>query len=174
MKQTSFLQRMIKSWYSLCLVDRILIIFMGILLLQSVYSLFFYELMQEETKTIDVIIRTTAAAVFGYFISGSFRGSNIQNDKPAQNANGFSLKAQEKEEIQTGYAEEKRNSAVRKRIRQQIIIVSFIGISSLVILIVARNYLLLPASSASTVSQLRDFVSGSVGFLIGHSGSERI
>lgn len=57
----------------------------------------------------------------------------------------------------------------------QIIIVSFIGLFSLILLIILRNIdpwnngsMPLTDSALSTVSQLRDFISSSIGFLIGY------
>ena len=51
------------------------------------------------------------------------------------------------------------------------LIVGMIGISSLLILVIACDSTQDTTSAAAALSQLRDFVSGSVGFLIGHAGA---
>lgn len=185
-----FFRKISKKWRALCLVDRLLLTFMIILLVQSAHNLFFYEIVQQDSETLDVVIRTTAAAIFGYFISGGFRGTASQGTASGQNTIGFvssdkeipnrptarigfSAEAPSEDKLQLGQAKETIDTNAHKRIRQQLVIVSCIGLSSLIMLIIARNFIPLSNSSIATLSQLRDFVSGSVGFLIGHSGSER-
>lgn len=62
------------------LVDKFLIVFMIILLAQSAYNLFANESVSAETHNIDVIVRTSTAAIFGYFLSTNFicRGASQQ------------------------------------------------------------------------------------------------
>lgn len=59
------------------LVDKCLIIFMAVLLVQSVYSLFSEGDRGAETGSIDVVVRTSSASIFGYFLSANF----IRQDK---------------------------------------------------------------------------------------------
>ena len=54
------------------LMDRCLLAYMAILLAQSAYSLFSAAALGTETGGIDIIVRTSTAAVFGYFLSASF------------------------------------------------------------------------------------------------------
>lgn len=54
------------------LVDKCLILFMLILLVQSAYCLFADSGIDSETNHIDIIIRTSSAAIFGYFLSANF------------------------------------------------------------------------------------------------------
>lgn len=54
------------------LMDRCLLAYMAILLAQSAYSLFSAAL-GTETGGIDIIVRTSTAAVFGYFLSANYR-----------------------------------------------------------------------------------------------------
>ncbi|MEG1593204.1 MAG: hypothetical protein RR350_02255, partial [Oscillibacter sp.] len=53
--------------------------------------------------------------------------------------------------------------------RFQVLVVALVGVAALLLLIVARNFLADDGPAAATLSQLRDFVSGSVGFLLGHT-----
>ena len=55
--------------------------------------------------------------------------------------------------------------------RAQVLVVAAVGVLSLVILLIYRNFFPISASSAGTLTQFRDFVSGSVGFLISCSTS---
>lgn len=51
---------------------------MLILLLQSAYNIFLDEPAYQEENTIDVIVRTSQAAIFGYFLSANFANRNIK------------------------------------------------------------------------------------------------
>ncbi len=74
-------KRISNGFSSIKLIDRCLIIFMFILLAQSIYSLFTGETDTQYTSNIDIIIRTTSAAIFGYFLSVNFiRNESEGND----------------------------------------------------------------------------------------------
>lgn len=53
-----------------CPADRVLALFLTVLLAQSAYSLFAGAGRSGESGHIDVIVRTASAAIFGYFLSG--------------------------------------------------------------------------------------------------------
>ncbi|MFR5782963.1 MAG: hypothetical protein ACLUEK_14650 [Oscillospiraceae bacterium] len=55
------------------LMDRCLLAYMAILLAQSAYSLFSAAALGTETGGIDIIVHTSTAAVFGYFLSANYR-----------------------------------------------------------------------------------------------------
>ncbi|MCQ7013166.1 hypothetical protein M9Y11_20315, partial [Clostridioides difficile] len=63
-----FIKNIKKAWYKIKLIDRCLIIVMAILMFQSIYNLFVNEVNSQDTTTIDVVVRTTSAAIFGYFL----------------------------------------------------------------------------------------------------------
>ena len=52
-------------------LDRCLLLIMAVLMLQSLYTLF-SRMGQPALGSIDVVVRTSAAAVFGYFLSANF------------------------------------------------------------------------------------------------------
>ncbi|MEG1844170.1 MAG: hypothetical protein RR296_07995 [Clostridia bacterium] len=60
-----------------------------------------------------------------------------------------------------------------KRVQLQILVVAAIGILALLLLMIAHNHFVRNDAATATISQLRDFVSGSVGFLIGHSTHQK-
>lgn len=186
MKKPVLLSRMICWWRRLHLVDRLLLIFMIILLAQSARSLFFYECASQNSGAMDTAIRTTAASIFGYFISAGFRGAKQEG---ASTQAGSNLAAGQNRtanlNTQTGLSEnegmdsearskttaDQSGESTDQRLRQQMLIVGMIGISSLLILVIACDSTQDTTSAAAALSQLRDFVSGSVGFLIGHAGA---
>lgn len=127
------------------LVDRCLLVFMAVLLAQSAYSLFSAGGSGAETDGIDIIVRTSAAAIFGYFLSANY----CHDPGPAQRA------------------------LTDPGSRLQVLTASAIGIFCLLTLLAYRVMLLrepelaAAGSATATVAQFRDFVSGCVGYLIG-------
>ena len=186
MKKPVLLSRMICWWRRLHLVDRILLIFMVILLAQSARSLFFYECASQNSGAMDTAIRTTAASIFGYFISAGFRGANQDGASTQAGSNleagqnrtanlntqiGSSENEGISNEVPSKTTADQSGESTDQRLRQQMLIVGMIGISSLLILVIACDSTQDTTSAAAALSQLRDFVSGSVGFLIGHAGA---
>lgn len=166
---------------NLKITDIILLIFLFIFLFQSAYSIMFHK----DNSPFDVIVRTSAASIFGYFLSARF-SSNIETNSYQENiiqkTNSFkSSQIQNK----IGFHEDKTEliSGQIKNLPEsqkyndslQIIIVSFIGLFSLILLIILRNldpwhngFIPTTTSALSSVSQLRDFISSCIGFLIGY------
>ena len=60
-----------------CTVDKFLILFMLILFVYMVVNLPFGTDSSSDNSKIDVIIRTSMAAIFGYFMSGEFYEKSI-------------------------------------------------------------------------------------------------
>lgn len=171
----------------ICIVDRFLLLFMLLLFSYLVYRLFTGTVFANDTNTIDVIIRTSAAAIFGYFMSGNFGredstpavGNNaVPTDPPllsagghvpgqAQNRLGFQITDSQaiEEKGKVSIAENPVVPAGRCS-RIQVFVVSSIGLLSLAILMIARNYPETTPELTAMVSQLRDFVSACIGFLI--------
>lgn len=147
----------------------------------------------QETDTINIIIRTSAAAIFGYFISSNFvktEPTQTPVSKSVQTAHlSKSIAIQPVKQIQKPLPE--TESAIVDNIsepadtsetapapathcsRIQVVIVSIIGFSSLIILMVARHFRAQSPELSATISQLRDFISACIGFLVscGKSGS---
>lgn len=186
-----FLRRFCVAFKQIKLTDKCLILFMIILMTQSVHSLFIPEINAKDSGKIDVVIRTTAAGIFGYFISANFarkpHGDNfesrdyipppdIQDMKPGKmdgnatkNQIGYmSPEANKPEDMKRGSARENDRPKQFKPNAQQIVIVTTIGILSLIVVVIYRNNMVVSEGADSTVSQLRDFISGSVGFLLGY------
>lgn len=124
------------------LADGCLLVFLAVLLAQSAYSLF--SAGSAETEGIDIIVRTSAAGVFGHLLSGGGR-----------------------------CPQEPRDPAEGRALRFRALAAAAIGIFCLFTLLAYRAVLLhrpgfaAPDSAAATVAQFRDFVSGCIGCLIG-------
>lgn len=69
MKQA--IKRVWATFMKIHLVDRCLILIMAVLLLQTGYSLFFSK-NGVDASSIDVVVRTASATIFGYFLSANF------------------------------------------------------------------------------------------------------
>lgn len=124
------------------LADGCLLVFLAVLLAQSAYSLF--SAGSAETEGIDIIVRTSAAGVFGHLLSGGGR-----------------------------CPQEPRDPAESRALCFRALAAAAIGIFCLFTLLAYRAVLLhrpgfaAPDSAAATVAQFRDFVSGCIGCLIG-------
>lgn len=66
------------AWQQLHLVDRCLLILMAVLLAQSTYTLFFPGGDSQLSGSIDIVVRTSAASIFGYFLSANFAARDQQ------------------------------------------------------------------------------------------------
>lgn len=70
-KRLEWIKKLWHAFLRIHLVDRCLIIFMAVLLAQATYSLFNPH-SNGDVMNIDIIIRTSIAAIFGYFLSANF------------------------------------------------------------------------------------------------------
>ena len=138
----------------------------------------------EDTEMIDIIVRTSMAAIFGYFISNNFmkkdfavptQGVDVSNietisshqDNNIKNQIGFQISTPPSEE-ELGKISTSEEIVVERPSyhKVQVIVVSTIGLVSLITMLIIRNYKEMTPELIAIVSQLRDFVSTCVGFLI--------
>lgn len=178
------LYKKLKSWFNkIGLVDRFLMLFMLILLVYTAVNLFTGTTASQDSVTVNVIVRTSAAAIFGYFVSSNFikenppeptTGQNIYSKTAAgasenriKNQIGFEISS-DPSEAETGKVmyNEYISSASGNCNKIQITVVSVVGIFSLILLFIAGKFLDTTHEISATVSQLRDFVSACVGFLV--------
>lgn len=189
-----------KSLDNIKLIDKCLIIFMMILMAQSIYNLFINEANLNGGDAIDILIRTTQASVFGYFLSANFikkdrkinnnldkekkevinnenitKKTNHDNSENAidsisdnsKNVNNYISSREDKYNSKLKDNDEHDDYYETSTTEQQVVIITIVGIISLIAIIMVRDCNLVTTASAGTISQLRDFVSGSVGFLLG-------
>lgn len=148
----------------LCIIDRFLIVFALIFLLYSAVHLVFGMTSSQEANTVDIIVRTSLASILGYFISSNFTKSDALPEKTTLSSVDIPEKLLSTEP-------EKVESPIKTPNTIQIYIVASLGLLSLVILIAARHSSNLTPELIATISQLRDFVSACIGFLISHKKS---
>ncbi|VFC55172.1 membrane protein [Clostridioides difficile] len=191
-KKHKFIKNIKQAWYKIKLIDRCLIIVMAILMFQSIYNLFVNEVNSQDTTTIDVVVRTTSAAIFGYFLSVNFikrpsrkyintdvssnffidnnlskksQESSQNNVMNVKNTIGFTSETDNYEKkIPTNNTEDFEDGDTSEL---QIVIATVICVVALTVLFVVRNFTTTTSASLGTISQMRDFVSGCVGFLLG-------
>lgn len=192
-KLKKFFHFILFNYSKIHLVDKCLMIFMFILLMQSAYTLLLSPSTVGEAHTIDVIVRTSISGIFGYFLSVNFirqessgltETSNYppppiltdSGESHQKNSIGFTAPAANTK-LQPGSVDfttspqPKINQSIIGKL--QILVASFIGIFCLLSLIVVRDLCLnqlidaTAPSFVATVSQFRDLISSCVGFLIG-------
>lgn len=171
---------------SVCLVDGFLILFMLILFFYITYHLLSGSASSNDTTAVDIIVRTSAAGIFGYFMSSNFtkkaspsatRNTNNQvlslasksvgTDNHMQNQIGFqSSSSPSNEDVGNISFSQDSPAAAEQCNRIQVFVVSIIGILSLVILLISKQFPNETSELTAMTSQLRDFVSACIGFLI--------
>ncbi len=149
-----------------------LFVILMLLLFQSTTTLFWNIGAQTPIENIDIIFRTALSSIFGYIIS------TIPN---SSEDNVFLQNPNEDKEYKlndSGALNQKKNLSSIKQPKKicklQIILISSICIYCLLVLFVARNFshlIVESSSSGSTLTLYRDFVSASIGALIGLSKS---
>ena len=157
-------------------VDKGLLLFMLVLLAQSAYSSFCPGEAGPTVDEIDIIVRTSAAAIFGYFLSANFirRAASGGQTPAASPPHTLETDSGTPDPGAPGSARAEAEPAGENSAANclQVVVATAIGLFCLVTLLVLRNLSQwgLAAesdSTAATVVQFRDFISGCVGFLIG-------
>ena len=69
-------------------VDKALLVFMAVLMAQSMLTMFFPRETPALSGDIDVVVRTSAAAIFGYFLSANFVGRHSPKGQAALEEEG--------------------------------------------------------------------------------------
>lgn len=176
------------------LVGKSLLVIMGILLVQSVCSLFLPGEPGQLAGSVDAVVRTSAAGIFGYILGARFArvSGRAAGGAPATGGHMLELDGGEEQSVtavrsQIGFAQESGaqseapesgaasvsgGDAGEAGAPVQVLVTAFIGLFCLISLLVLRNLTqlgVIPEPTGpvvATVTQFRDFVSGCVGFLI--------
>ena len=170
------------------LVDRFLILFMLILFLYTIVGLFTGMTDSKNGDMVDTIIRTSAASIFGYFISSNFIKANKINSTEDSYVSNLDIQVQandedlnippnniKESEILSDLSGKSLKTSVTEPLSDQIsdgklqvAIVSAIGGGSLILLFIIKFFIAEISEISVTVSQLRDFVSACIGFLVSY------
>lgn len=167
MKKKSLYQRLRHTLGHIRLSDRCLCLFLFLLLLQSACHIFLTPDVTKEFEAMDAMIRSSAATIFGYFISNAFGSTPEKSEKE------IPLESREKTSLINLPEEESLPSCQNCRIRHQIFIVAGVGFFSLIILSYVRMSALPAENTIASLSQFQDFLVGSIGFLVGHAKYEQ-
>ena len=155
----------------------------------TVYHLFVDGGSSEGTTTVDVVVRTSLAAVFGYFLSGNFGKMDPQTPEetalslpvltvpdpgPQKGDSGLLVKKQlgfqapvSDSKGEEGKITVSNGSSIGAKGCNtfQVTVVAVVGIVSLCVLMGTRWFPEFTPEITAIVSQLRDFVAASIGFL---------
>ena len=182
---------LIKCWKEIAISDKALIIIISILLVQCVYNLFTPEPVSSNEITICVIVRTTVASIFGYFLSENFLNHNRSQQKNSKteitvtsddninindylkisnnnnnNNNNVTSKFKTKNKSATFQTESKYYICNRTL---QVIIALSVCIITLGSLLIAHDFHLISEDTNPTIIQFRDLIASCIGFLLGSS-----
>ena len=168
---------LIKCWKEIAISDKALIIIISILLVQCVYNLFTPEPVSSNEITICVIVRTTVASIFGYFLSENFLNHNRSQQKNSKteitvtsddniNNNNVTSKFKTKNKSATVQTESKYYICNRTL---QVIIALSVCIITLGSLLIAHDFHLISEDTNPTIIQFRDLIASCIGFLLGSS-----
>lgn len=175
------LQKIRNTFSRISIIDKFLLIFLFFFLVQITYGLFVSLESSAQTNSIDAIIRTFTSTVFGYFLSGRFSDSPSGNITLAippkatqttptspssiQNKIGFSDIPADKTD--SGNAVLRTVPVPASKHMFQTMIVASVGLISLIIILILRNTSAITDAMTAPLTQLRDMLSSSIGFLIG-------
>ncbi len=172
-----------KKTKRLRLVDKCLLIFLFVMLAQSAYSLLVPS--ASGSSGVDTVIRTATAGIFGYFLSANFARDAKTNTTQVDTPNDSDMPKEADTQIaptsdnELPFSKKRMPPGGNKRRPRngvpkdaQVYIATAIGLFCLLCLLILRNWVVVgedvdTTSLIAIASQFRDFVSGSVGFLLG-------
>lgn len=173
-------------------VDKSLLLFMAALLIQPVYSIFAPAAGGQSSGDIDIIARTSSAAIFGYFLSANFIRHTTSGQAPSgqqdhiletgpETAQPAAPRAQidfsaGDAQAQHGKLQTQQSPPANSLSANclQVAVATSIGLFCLIALLLLRNLeqwgiaLAQSDSATAAVIQFLDFVSSCIEFLIGY------
>lgn len=178
-QKNKLLNLLMSCWKEIAISDKSLIIIMAILLLQCIYNLFNPEPLTTNGISINVIIRTTVAAIFGYFLSENFLNHELIKSKTSNIILPLNIEENNKKnDLENCPLKNQNNIQEKSKLKDyicnktfQVLIALTVCIISLLCLIIGNNFNLIAPGTNPTVIQFRDIISSCVGFLLGHSSN---
>ncbi len=149
------------EWKRVKLLDRYLIVIMAVLMIYAVATIFSGTPTSspEVAGGCDIVVRTTIASIFGYFISSNFAIREISfipsNDKVDDNYN---------------LSEQPKSKPSSERVPQNCLQIKIIGtlcLCTILVMAFTRFFSSADSKVLTTLSLFRDIICGSIGFLIG-------
>ncbi len=160
-----------------------LVIFLGLLLIQSAIGLFYT--MPNDADSIDIVFRTAISSIFGYLMSSIGQKSTKKEEDTTSTPRtiGFSgeasttskltladSKSASQDSTQAPSSPQSKSRFSPENLQLQTIIIASLGFFCMVVLIFLRYYegeITATSGVIATVAQFRDIISGSIGALIG-------
>ncbi|SCJ03404.1 Uncharacterised protein [uncultured Clostridium sp.] len=189
MKNSKFrMSRYIKKcWREISFKDKGLILIMIALLLQCIHSLYNPVPTNSDYSNINIIMRTSVAGIFGYFLSSNFL-SNLDATKNNQSTEHKLMILDQllkddkiSEEIKDEYNKQLKEDRIEEKEDEEIYLCNkslqngiAVGICLIIIfsLVIGVNFNLIVDGASVTIAQFRDIVSGCIGFLLGNNNSD--
>lgn len=177
-KKKSIFKELKECWNRICLKDRCLLFIMLILLLSSIHNLFTPPPPTTDAANIDVIVRTTMAGIFGYFLSANFLNGDC--DKCTTKSENDNIKNKICNDYDNSikpmnFLDLDNTSPLPKNFNRylynknlQMLIATIICLISITVLLIAKDFNFLSNTVNPTVVQFRDFISACIGFLLGN------
>lgn len=177
-QKNKLLNLLINCWKEIAISDKSLIIIMAILLLQCIHDLFNPEPLTTNGISINVIIRTTVSAIFGYFLSENFLNHEVIKSEKSNIIVPLNIEEDSSKDNLEISTSKDLNNTVQSETKLkdyicnktfQVLIALTVCIISLLCLIIGNNFNLISSDTNPAVTQFRDIISSCVGFLLGHS-----
>lgn len=189
--KNKLLHALIKCWNEIAISDKALIIIMFILLLQCIYNLFMPEPSTNNGISINVIVRTTVASIFGYFLSENFLKHEVIKSSDSNSPIIVTINEDElddKDGKEKYLKDEDKNCKIESKNKSnnlstdlkyyicnksfQVIIALSVCVIALSSLIIGYDFNLIPEEANPSIIQFRDLISSCVGFLLGCSKND--
>lgn len=192
-----------KCWKNVSFKDKGLLVLIIIFMLQSIHNLYTIESTNPDYVTVNIIVRTGIASIFGYFLSNNFLIGTINDEEESKldkleriskTLKEENLSMEKKLEVLSSTIEEceyieqekqvkdnndennkdykkERRYLCNKILQSQITVGIALVIS--IVLIIGIDFNFIKGVSGATISQFRDLINGSIGFLIGSPSNNR-
>lgn len=183
--KNTLLHALIKCWSKISISDKSLIIIMFILLLQCVYNLFMPEPTTNNGISISVIVRTSVASIFGYFLSENFLKHEVIKSNDSNSPIIVTVNDDDKEVKEETLKSDDKNYMVESKNKSnnitndlkyyicnksfQVIVALSVCVIALFSLIIGYDFNLIPEEATPSIIQFKDLISSCVGFLLGCS-----
>lgn len=156
-RRQAFFEELKHDWDNINLAAKALIL-IGILIFISVLFIAFNQNVSKDVySAIEVIFRTSLASIFGFLLSSKLKNNN---DKDVLKNNSITMDIEDCDEDREGYNFKEGNSVQ--------ILIAFI-ICIVCIIAILFIYVLNLAQNIDAISQLRDLMCSSLGFILGES-----
>ncbi|MDY3361447.1 MAG: hypothetical protein SOY04_13820 [Clostridium celatum] len=184
-RKPRFIKVIKRCWSEISFKDKGLILIMIILIIQCIHNLYTPDPTNTDYVTVNVMIRTSVASIFGYFLSSNFLVRNKEEESYIDEENDYKFKILQNElqednirgKVETEYDEEKEITREKERYfcnkTLQNAIAIILCITIIISLIIGVNFNIVPAGADSKISQFRDLISGCIGFLLGNSSKDK-